>query len=157
MSTTPQIKFEDSPAESLADSFTSTPGSYYPSLFANNTMDPIEVMTPQSYEGESTFGGSIRGESVSGDTPAPEKKPVKKRKSWGQQLPEPKTNLPPRYILTIALHHRIIANSPLESGQRPKMRRSNDESNGFSATVVQLNHPENASAKRWKHLRLRSA
>jgi transcriptional activator HAC1 len=32
-------------------------------------------------------------------TPAPEKKPVKKRKSWGQQLPEPKTNLPPRYIL----------------------------------------------------------
>ena len=44
------------------------------------------------------FGGSMRG-SVSG-TPAPEKKPAtKKRKSWGQQLPEPKTNLPPRYIL----------------------------------------------------------
>jgi len=45
------------------------------------------------------FGGSIRGESVLGETPAPEKKQVKKRKSWGQQLPEPKTNLPPRYIL----------------------------------------------------------
>lgn len=39
------------------------------------------------------MNGSIAG------TPAPEKKPVKKRKSWGQQLPEPKTNLPPRYIL----------------------------------------------------------
>ena len=26
----------------------------------------------------------------------PEKKPVKKRKSWGQELPTPKTNLPPR-------------------------------------------------------------
>jgi transcriptional activator HAC1 len=26
-----------------------------------------------------------------------EKKPVKKRKSWGQELPTPKTNLPPRY------------------------------------------------------------
>ena len=26
-----------------------------------------------------------------------EKKPVKKRKSWGQELPIPKTNLPPRY------------------------------------------------------------
>ena len=25
-----------------------------------------------------------------------EKKPVKKRKSWGQQLPTPTTNLPPR-------------------------------------------------------------
>ncbi|KAK2732958.1 hypothetical protein FQN57_002327 [Myotisia sp. PD_48] len=31
------------------------------------------------------------------ETPKPsEKKPVKKRKSWGQELPTPKTNLPPR-------------------------------------------------------------
>jgi len=35
----------------------------------------------------------MRGDSMG---PAPEKKPVKKRKSWGQQLPEPTTNLPPR-------------------------------------------------------------
>lgn len=27
-----------------------------------------------------------------------EKKPAKKRKSWGQELPVPKTNLPPRYV-----------------------------------------------------------
>ena len=26
-----------------------------------------------------------------------DKKPTKKRKSWGQELPTPKTNLPPRY------------------------------------------------------------
>ena len=26
----------------------------------------------------------------------PEKRPAKKRKSWGQELPTPKTNLPPR-------------------------------------------------------------
>ena len=26
------------------------------------------------------------------------KKPTKKRKSWGQELPTPKTNLPPRYV-----------------------------------------------------------
>lgn len=49
-------------------------------------------MTPQSYDDDSMFG------SMAG-TPAPEKKQVKKRKSWGQQLPEPKTNLPPRYKL----------------------------------------------------------
>ncbi|PCH00326.1 Hypothetical protein PENO1_025000 [Penicillium occitanis (nom. inval.)] len=30
------------------------------------------------------------------ETPTEEKKPVKKRKSWGQELPTPKTNLPPR-------------------------------------------------------------
>lgn len=28
-----------------------------------------------------------------------EKKPTKKRKSWGQELPTPKTNLPPRYVM----------------------------------------------------------
>lgn len=39
------------------------------------------------------------------DSPEPEeethdeKKPSKKRKSWGQELPVPKTNLPPRYGL----------------------------------------------------------
>jgi transcriptional activator HAC1 len=32
--------------------------------------------------------GSVKDEDV--------KKPTKKRKSWGQELPTPKTNLPPR-------------------------------------------------------------
>lgn len=39
-------------------------------------------------------------ESRQSETPQPstegEKKPTKKRKSWGQELPTPKTNLPPR-------------------------------------------------------------
>ncbi|PBP27406.1 basic region leucine zipper [Diplocarpon rosae] len=92
----PHIKFEHSPADSLADSLISTPTTPYPSLFhhQSETMDPTEVMTPRSYEDDSMFGGSLNG-SLAG-TPAPEKKQVKKRKSWGQQLPEPKTNLPPR-------------------------------------------------------------
>jgi transcriptional activator HAC1 len=90
----PIIKFEHSPANSLADSFVSSPGSQYPPLF-DDTMDPSEALTPDSFD-EGLFGDSMDG-SMSG-TPAPEKKPVKKRKSWGQQLPEPKTNLPPRYI-----------------------------------------------------------
>jgi len=38
----------------------------------------------------------MNGSMAGSPAPAPEKKPVKKRKSWGQQLPEPKTNLPPR-------------------------------------------------------------
>jgi transcriptional activator HAC1 len=97
---TTQIKFEQSPVDSLADSFVSTPGSIYPSLFPpSNTINPSEALTPP-FDDESLFGesrcGSAVQESVPG-TPAPEKKPVKKRKSWGQQLPEPKTNLPPRY------------------------------------------------------------
>ncbi|KAF2843259.1 hypothetical protein M501DRAFT_900950, partial [Patellaria atrata CBS 101060] len=35
-------------------------------------------------------------DSLSATPPATEAKPAKKRKSWGQVLPEPKTNLPPR-------------------------------------------------------------
>ncbi|KAG9228107.1 hypothetical protein BJ875DRAFT_390110 [Amylocarpus encephaloides] len=105
MSSAPRIKYEHSPADSLAESF-STPSTQYASLFdTTDTIDPIDIdtidimspaMTPRSYEGDSMFGGSIRGESVLEDTPSTDKKPVKKRKSWGQQLPEPKTNLPPR-------------------------------------------------------------
>lgn len=40
---------------------------------------------------------SCISEPASTPSPAPEdKKPAKKRKSWGQELPVPKTNLPPR-------------------------------------------------------------
>lgn len=87
---TPHLKLE-SPSESSSDHFGS-PGQQYSNLFDDN-----EPMSPGSYDDDSMFGGSVAG----GETPGPEsqKKPVKKRKSWGQQLPEPKTNLPPRYIL----------------------------------------------------------
>ena len=40
-----------------------------------------------------------------------EKKPTKKRKSWGQELPTPKTNLPPRYAPhSVTNHHASQAN-----------------------------------------------
>ncbi|KAI1186555.1 hypothetical protein F5B17DRAFT_358755 [Nemania serpens] len=86
----PEVKFETSPAES----FLSIPGELYPSLFAavtpvSTSMDPSEsVMTPDSCAGDDTPAATPAADG--------EKKPVKKRKSWGQVLPEPKTNLPPR-------------------------------------------------------------
>ncbi|KAK8109456.1 Transcriptional activator hac1 [Apiospora kogelbergensis] len=91
----PQVKFENSPAES----FMSTPGGDYYPLFEpsadDNAADPTEsVMTPQSID--DSKDGSPHPDD---ESPAPEsgdKKPTKKRKSWGQVLPEPKTNLPPR-------------------------------------------------------------
>ncbi|CCU76703.1 bZIP transcription factor HacA [Blumeria hordei DH14] len=88
MDSSAHFNFEHSPAESNIESFASTPVSFCPSLF-DNTMNPIEVLTPQSFDDECFFG------NITDNTPM-EKKPVKKRKSWGQQLPEPKTNLPPR-------------------------------------------------------------
>ncbi|RKF58497.1 Transcriptional activator hac1 [Erysiphe neolycopersici] len=89
METTAQIKYEDSPIENELDSFVTTSGSFYPTLF-DNTINPNETLIPQSLDGDSLYNATLAGIT------SPEKKPVKKRKSWGQQLPEPKTNLPPR-------------------------------------------------------------
>ncbi|KAL1856128.1 transcription factor that binds to CRE motif [Paecilomyces lecythidis] len=57
-----------------------TPGSDIPQL----TISPAETSLSASPEPKSEDGRTD------------EKKPVKKRKSWGQELPVPKTNLPPR-------------------------------------------------------------
>ncbi|KAH0430836.1 hypothetical protein CcaCcLH18_07502 [Colletotrichum camelliae] len=88
------IKFEDSPAES----FVSTPGELYPSLFGDaaslaaddTTVNPSDMLTPPPFTEDNAAS------TPDADSPSNEKKPVKKRKSWGQVLPEPKTNLPPR-------------------------------------------------------------
>ncbi|KAL6797820.1 transcriptional activator HAC1 [Trichoderma sp. SZMC 28013] len=105
----PLLKFEASPAES----FLSAPGDNYSSLFADSssipsTLNPKEMMTPDSFADDrldsrlSAIPESPEADMDDVDTPAAtehsssEKKPVKKRKSWGQVLPEPKTNLPPR-------------------------------------------------------------
>ncbi|KAI9367668.1 hypothetical protein BJX61DRAFT_282590 [Aspergillus egyptiacus] len=39
---------------------------------------------------------SLQSKDVEAESQCEEKKPAKKRKSWGQELPVPKTNLPPR-------------------------------------------------------------
>ncbi|KKA28938.1 hypothetical protein TD95_004431 [Thielaviopsis punctulata] len=117
----PTIKFENSPAESTM----SLPGEVYSPLFpqsstelptpGQDSADPMESFTPASDEDErppedvvlaalaaSLSAGDIASavaassSTTSGDVSGSEKKPVKKRKSWGQVLPEPKTNLPPR-------------------------------------------------------------
>ncbi|KAL7816741.1 transcriptional activator hac1 [Trichoderma gracile] len=101
----PLVKFEASPAES----FLSAPGDNFTSLFADSTpstLNPRDMMTPDSVADidsrlsvipESHDGEDDDSHSTSATAPSSsEKKPVKKRKSWGQVLPEPKTNLPPR-------------------------------------------------------------
>ncbi|OTB04752.1 hypothetical protein M426DRAFT_320611 [Hypoxylon sp. CI-4A] len=89
-----EVKFEVSPAES----FLSAPGDSYTSLFDTaSTLDSLEsVMTPQSYTEDRSVAPSTTEATPSPAPESGEKKPAKKRKSWGQVLPEPKTNLPPR-------------------------------------------------------------
>ncbi|KFY32096.1 hypothetical protein V494_07890, partial [Pseudogymnoascus sp. VKM F-4513 (FW-928)] len=97
----PNIKFELSPAESLIEQFEgSSPNESYPSLF--DGMNPSEIdgseydyADYERFERAQTDNDSVTAAANGGDQTQPEKKVVKKRKSWGQQLPEPKTNLPP--------------------------------------------------------------
>ncbi|KAG6056111.1 hypothetical protein E4U17_002470 [Claviceps sp. LM77 group G4] len=98
----PMVKLEASPAES----FLSLPEDNYSSLFAPTTpsaaVNPFDIMTPQSTcTDRQTSQLPVISEEHENTTPSPEddtsgKKQTKKRKSWGQVLPEPKTNLPPR-------------------------------------------------------------
>lgn len=92
------------PQTSPAESFVSTPGDNYSSLFAvstpgaSHTVNPMDMMTPSSSADDGPSRLSAVPEDAEMDTPGPDDsgKPTKKRKSWGQVLPEPKTNLPPR-------------------------------------------------------------
>ncbi|KAF5539926.1 transcriptional activator hac1 [Fusarium napiforme] len=98
----PASQFFQSPADSLM----SAPEDAYTSLFAattpsgTSTVNPMDMLTPKSYNNDDSLLPMIKQEEGVGSTPspspAPEKKTTKKRKSWGQVLPEPKTNLPPR-------------------------------------------------------------
>jgi transcriptional activator HAC1 len=92
--TSPLVQFDDSPA----DSFISTPGDNYPSLFSNNaTMDPSDMLTPKSSDERQETPCDDDDIKLENDVDSPSSdKKTKKRKSWGQVLPEPKTNLPPR-------------------------------------------------------------
>ncbi len=78
------------------------------------------LMTPGPTSPESSY---VKSEMGDGDEP---RKPTKKRKSWGQELPTPKTNLPPRYDITITTttvastytHYRKRAKTEDEKEQR---------------------------------------
>ena len=63
-------------------------------------------MTPEPTSPESSQ--HVKEENVEDDE---NKKPTKKRKSWGQELPTPKTNLPPRYPLIIPQSHSHLLTS----------------------------------------------
>ncbi|OJD21034.1 hypothetical protein ACJ73_07627 [Blastomyces percursus] len=75
-----------------------TPFSCLSSMSALPCSDPVQL-TVSPAETTLTFAAESVAAQVKTEssTPKPEeKKPVKKRKSWGQELPTPKTNLPPR-------------------------------------------------------------
>lgn len=84
-----------------------TPSSPSPALSATMISDPIALLASTDFDLDTVTPSDlaspqpdIKIEADDGTENAEsDKKPTKKRKSWGQVLPEPKTNLPPRYVL----------------------------------------------------------
>ena len=71
---------------------------------ATVSLSDTNLMTPDPTSPESLYNvKEERGED--GES----RKPTKKRKSWGQELPTPKTNLPPRYDTAIMFKDRASA------------------------------------------------
>lgn len=79
----PEVKYEPT----SVDSFLSPPPQFPSTSSTTPATDALAAYT--------LTPGLPDSEELS-PAPEAEKKPVKKRKSWGQVLPEPKTNLPPR-------------------------------------------------------------
>lgn len=137
MTPSPLVKHEDIPADE----------GMMPSLFsaeATPSMDTADLWATPDRDLSSPMPEA---------TPeAGEKKP-KKRKSWGQVLPEPKTSLPPRFVHTslamVNLTHRAYqADNCIESGPRLKTKKNNAESSESFAIVAQPSPLESESARR---------
>lgn len=89
----------------------------------------------------STTGGDA-------DSASPDKKPTKKRKSWGQVLPEPKTNLPPRYVNVSPLPQTPPNANPSPNtgnGPKPKTKRNSAVSSVFCA-IGELHSPQESGS-----------
>ena len=109
------------------------------------------MMTPEPTSPESSY--NVKDESVDGDE---SKKPTKKRKSWGQELPTPKTNLPPRYAIPNPDSYLHLLTSVSASEQRRKMRKSNVALSGSFGIDKPLSHHESASDKKSRSSKAKS-
>lgn len=76
-----------------------------------------------------------------------EKKPVKKRKSWGQVLPTPTTNLPPRYDFLQSFefpYNHKQTNSCLGNEPRLNLKRNSGELS-VSSETAKLRRPRGSA------------
>lgn len=110
------------------------------------------LMTPEPTSPESYY--NVKEESV--DEGDESKKPTKKRKSWGQELPTPKTNLPPRYAIITSDSDSPLLTPLSASEQRLKMKKSNVVLSESFEIDKPLSHHESASDKKSRSSKAKS-
>lgn len=135
---------------SPAMAFGQQDSSYTPQ--ATISLSDTNLMTPDPTSPESSY--NVKEEQGEDGEP---RKPTKKRKSWGQELPTPKTNLPPRYDIAITSNDCASTYDIIGNEQRRKMKRSSGVSSESCETVKQPNHHESASDKKSRSLKARSS
>ncbi|KAL9128887.1 MAG: hypothetical protein Q9175_007430 [Cornicularia normoerica] len=98
------------------------------------------LMTPEPTSPESSY--NFKEESVDGDE---SKRPTKKRKSWGQELPTPKTNLPPRKRAKTEDEkeqrriERVLRNRQAAQSSRERKRQEVEKLEGEKSFIEQQN------------------
>ncbi|KAK4691053.1 transcriptional activator HAC1, partial [Lecanoromycetidae sp. Uapishka_2] len=105
-------------ADTLSPAMAYTSEYYPPQATVSLSETSLEnsLMTPEPTSPESSY---VKSEMGDGDEL---RKPTKKRKSWGQELPTPKTNLPPRYAIIL-----LVTAVARTHSQRRKRAKTEDE------------------------------
>ena len=125
---------------------------------ATVSLSDTNLMTPGPTSPESCY--NVKEERGEDGEP---RKPTKKRKSWGQELPTPKTNLPPRYGIAIILNdcastydifrkraktedekeqrriERVLRNRQAAQSSRERKRQEVEKLEGEKQTIEQQN------------------
>ncbi|KAI4256191.1 MAG: hypothetical protein LQ352_002196 [Teloschistes flavicans] len=117
--------------------------------------DPMAFSPEDFYPPHQTI--SLADTTLSACTPAPssvcdmredggdEKRPVKKRKSWGQELPVPKTNLPPRKRAKTEDEkeqrriERVLRNRQAAQSSRERKRQEVEKLEGEKSAIETMN------------------
>lgn len=91
---------------------------------------PLKTIKMEDISSSTTSSPSLHNTpKANSTTKSSESKPAKKRKSWGQVLPEPKTNLPPRKVHDYWSQINLDGINNYSSAPKLKMRKNSDELN----------------------------
>jgi ribosomal protein L34E len=140
--------------QSLDDFSVSSPSSFMSSRHASPCGSYMSSETsPSSVASPPPEDVKIKSEPEVKVKTEPEQKPVKKRKSWGQQLPTPTTNLPPRYVKTqsvTAVRTELLTDFTPGNALRPPRKRNNAALSECSVTGPPLRNLAKLRSNNWR-------
>ncbi|MCJ1453759.1 hypothetical protein MMC28_004108 [Mycoblastus sanguinarius] len=142
-------------AEILTPAISFIDDDFYPpqaTVSLSETSLENSLMTPGPTSPESSY--NVKEENELGED---SKKPTKKRKSWGQELPTPKTNLPPRKRARTDDEkeqrriERVLRNRQAAQSSRERKRQEVEKLEGEKSLIEQQNEHLKSQLLRVEH------